>query len=161
MKYFKIVLVSVALCLLQACENKEESNNKQDQTPEKSRTGTLTAVAKSSMNTSMCFQNTFGSGDATDTQVLWFTLENQNIAGEYHWLPAFKDKRTGTFTGQLDNNGEADVVYHFIQEGQEDTQSLHLVFSSQSIKIIGAEPSLGINADIHRVECETIPGANQ
>lgn len=116
-------------------------------------------VSEAKVVAKLCFQNTYGTGEATDTQVLWFTRNNNEVEGEYHWLPAFKDKRMGSFKGKLLEAGVAEVSYEFMQEGIKDSQRIQLEFDDTHIEITGADESLGINADIARVECEEVPGS--
>ena len=41
-------------------------------------------------------------GDAKDVEELIVALDGNAATGEYNWIPAYKDKRLGKFTGTVE-----------------------------------------------------------
>lgn len=102
--------------------------------------------------TKTCFQNVFGHDDLIDIEVLSLTVSGQTVVGEYHWLPAAKDRRIGYFSGT--QTGPVILAkYDFTQEGQKFSSEIQLIVSAHKISISGGEPEVGLTSEIQRVDC--------
>lgn len=102
----------------------------------------------------LCYQNTYGAVEGEqDIEVLWLTVEDNAITGEFHWLPAFKDKRRGTFTGSLTREGTAEVTYVHYQEGQTNTDSLLLTFDQDQATTKGGDIASGLSITLDHIDC--------
>lgn len=132
MKVFKLMVLSVIPYSLVACSTSYEK-----------------------VNETFCYQKIVGTAASQDTEVLWlkFDTDSGRVSGQYHWLPAFKDKRVGEFTGVLTQLNTANVEYHFLQEGIEASIRLALTFDKNSITIQGGEPSIGLNTTLPSIDC--------
>ena len=128
--------------------------------------GTLTLVSlllvscsgtenESMPSVTMCYQNSFGSGEVMDFEVLQITVADKTVEGEFHWLPAFKDKRVGYFKGTKTNQVVL-AKYDYTQEGKKSSANIKLILKDGSISISGGEPSLGLTSDIQQIDCKKL-----
>lgn len=79
-------------------------------------------------------------------------VEGDRATGEYLWLPAFKDRRTGRFEGRIDGDAIT-ATYRFVQEGRADEAPISIRLSSDAA-VVDAPPSgAGSAASIRRVDC--------
>ncbi|WGW01379.1 hypothetical protein QF117_11365 [Vibrio sp. YMD68] len=101
----------------------------------------------------MCYENRHGVPPLIDYEILWFTLSNNIVKGEFNWLPALKDRRIGSFNGHKINDNSLDVVYSFYQEGFNSQIKLTIKFDENQVMIEGERPSLGLNRTLARVNC--------
>lgn len=92
--------------------------------------------------------------DPTQKDILELILDitGKNVEGFYNWKPAFKDQRTGTLRGTIENN-IITANYVFSQEGQEDSTSLKIILNNKEAIIEGGETALGLNATVTRTDC--------
>lgn len=132
---------------LLGCEPTEESSP----AIEASTTAAATAIPVAKT----CYQNLTGTGENTDAQVLILNRQDPVMSGEYHWLPAFKDRRLGRFSGEQTEQGIA-VVYRYEQEGTKGSENLTLVPQADQIRVSGGAPELGLTADLKQVDCEQL-----
>ncbi len=99
----------------------------------------------------MCYQNSFGSGEVMDFEVLQITVTDKTVEGEFHWLPAFKDRRIGYFKGTKTNQVVL-AKYDYTQEGKKASTNIKLILSDGSVSISGGESSLGIASEISQID---------
>ncbi len=99
-----------------------------------------------------CFRSEFGMDDVKDVEELTIILDGDVATGVYNWIPAYKDKRMGTYTGTF-----ADPVisadYEFQQEGQTATAQITITIEDDQVSIEGGAPELGLKTTIARVGC--------
>ncbi len=99
-----------------------------------------------------CFRSEFGMDDIKDVEELTVVLDGDAATGMYNWIPAYKDKRMGNYTGTF-----ADPVisadYEFQQEGQTATAMITITIEDQQVKVEGGAPELGLNTTIARIDC--------
>ncbi len=102
----------------------------------------------------MCYQNTYGVVEGEqDFELLWLYIDDGKVKGEYNWLPAFKDKRIGSFWGKTSGESSADVEYLFSQEGINTRVRLILTYDERSVSIKGGEALMGLTARLYRIDC--------
>ena len=103
-----------------------------------------------------CFKNEYpykDGSDMADVMELNFTVNGNDVTGEYNWLPAEKDQRKGSFTGKKSGNNVSGK-YVFMQEGIEDTVDISIQLSGDEAQVNGGDASLGLNATLEKIDCE-------
>ena len=103
----------------------------------------------------MCYQNSFGSGEVMDFEVLQITVADKTVEGEFHWLPAFKDRRIGYFKGTKTNQVVL-AKYDYMQEGKKASTNIKLILNDGSVSISGGESSLGLTSEIPQIDCKNL-----
>jgi hypothetical protein len=79
-------------------------------------------------------------------------IDGDRVAGDYNWLPAFKDRCTGRFEGSVD--GQLVVArYEYTQEGRSAAVTIEIALGPDQAVVKGEEAELGLNATIARVDC--------
>lgn len=102
----------------------------------------------------LCFRNTYGEREGErDRQQLIVAIDGDRATGSYDWLPAFKDKRRGTFKGDF-SDGVVRGDYTFLQEGKRETVSIAITITEDAALVSGGPPELGLKASIQRVACD-------
>lgn len=99
-----------------------------------------------------CYQNTYGDNKIKDLEILTITITNKFIKGQYHWLPAFKDKRIGYFKGTKTKQLIL-AKYDYVQEGIKASTQIQLTLNDKSISVWQEEPALGLNVEIQQIDC--------
>lgn len=102
---------------------------------------------------SHCYKQVTGEGENTDITLLTLTQNGETISGNYYWLPAFKDRRLGSFEGEKSEKGYQ-VTYAYEQEGVRGHSALTFVLEPDHIVIQGGEPSLGLAQTLPKVDCK-------
>lgn len=103
-----------------------------------------------------CYQNEFGSGDARDFEVITINIDGESVDGDFNWLPAYKDRRVGHFSGKLIHEGLADVYYTFYQEGKTAAVRLSISYNEHEISVKGGDVSMGLERKLPGVNCLSI-----
>ena len=106
--------------------------------------------------TKKCYQSVYGSDDIKDYEVIVINLEGDNLDGEFHWLPAYKDRRLGYFTGKVISLGLADVDYTFYQEGITTKVRLSIAYNEHEVSVQGGEVSMGLERKLPKIDCLSI-----
>lgn len=101
---------------------------------------------------SHCFRNEYSNGDIRDVEELIINIAGSQATGEYNWIPAFKDRRYGTFDGFFANN-TVDATYTFQQEGVEDSTQISILIEENKAIVEGGAPALGLDATLTRSDC--------
>lgn len=102
-----------------------------------------------------CFRNEYPFADPPgqkDVLVLNVDVDGDRATGEYFWLPAFKDRRTGRFDGAVDGD-TIDANYRFVQEGRTDETPISIRLSPEAATVDPASAASGLAANIRRVDC--------
>lgn len=100
-----------------------------------------------------CYKQVTGEGDNRDVTLLTLTQEGDAVTGNYYWLPAFKDRRLGSFEGKKVESGyQVDYIYQ--QEGSQGQSTLVLLLEPDQIVIQGGEPALGLAQTLPEVDCK-------
>ncbi|OAB78699.1 hypothetical protein [Cochleicola gelatinilyticus] len=113
------------------------------------------ANSATSKITTYCFRNEFPFKEEPlkkDIQELVLTVEGDTVKGDYNWLPAEKDQRRGTLTGNIVND-IIEAEYIFMQEGMKDTVEIKIFITDESAEISGGSPELGLTASLRKVDC--------
>jgi hypothetical protein len=105
--------------------------------------------------TRYCYRDEYpfeGESNQMDVQSMTLEISGDRAAGEYNWLPAFKDKRVGRFEGTID--GQSILArYEYAQEGQSGVTTISIRLEPGQAIVEGGSPELGLNATIARVDC--------
>ena len=155
-------LLSLAIILaLSACSKSDETeapdvSEVATTTPETSTSETPTPETPTKVAVAApvkhCFWSEFGMDDIKDVEELTVVLDGDAATGVYNWIPAYKDKRLGNYTGTF-----ADPVisadYEFQQEGQTTTAKIMITIEDDQVSVEGGAPELGLKTTIARVEC--------
>lgn len=132
------------------CEFRKEKSPPEDAFPARDMP-TPPVVIKS-----LCYKKEFPFKDnpeAKDIQEMKITITGKKAVGTYDWLPAFKDRRKGTFTGTVSRN-TITAVYIYSQEGRQDTVPMQIVLTGKTVKVKGADTTLGLDATLEEVSCQ-------
>ncbi len=102
-----------------------------------------------------CFrEETRAANVAGDPDVLSLVLvvDGDRAHGEYHWLPAEKDRREGRFEGSV--AGElVTATYEYLQEGRSGTTPITIRVENSQAVVAGGDAALGLAASLPEVEC--------
>lgn len=104
-------------------------------------------------NSPHCYKQVTGQGDNRDITLLTLTQDGKSVTGNYYWLPAFKDRRLGSFEGEKTETGYR-VDYTYQQEGVRGESPLFLLLESDQIVIQGGDPALGLAQTLPEVDCK-------
>lgn len=144
-------LFALAALSLGACDSTDKTAEQAaDQTTQEA-TGTASPAADR-VETN-CYQRVTGSAPQQDIELLILNVKGQAVSGEYHWLPAQKDQRRGSFTGQQTPTGIS-AKYTYQQEGQTGTTELILTQRPDKIEVAGGPPELGLSATLPKINCD-------
>jgi hypothetical protein len=99
-----------------------------------------------------CFRNEYPIDDTRDLEELVVEVRGSRATGEYNWLPAYKDRRVGRFTGALEE-GVIDARYEYRQEGTTGTARISIALEDHRAVVRGGPPELGLERTLARVEC--------
>ncbi|MEM1242476.1 MAG: hypothetical protein AAGI45_21815 [Cyanobacteria bacterium P01_H01_bin.26] len=125
-----------------------------DQLEETPSSAEIKAITEASSN-QQCFRNEYvfeDNPDQKDVEWLAIEIDGDRAVGEYDWLPAFKDQRTGRFEGSVDGQ-IVSAVYEYTQEGQSGTTPISIKLESEQVVVEGGPLELGLNTTIARVDC--------
>ncbi len=99
-----------------------------------------------------CFRNESPIGDTKDVEELIVVLTDGSATGEYNWIPAYKDKRLGKFTGIAEGQ-IVSATYEYEQEGQSANAAITITLEEEQASVKGGAPELGLNQTLARVDC--------
>lgn len=117
----KIIILSACVSffflIAVACQNKpaEPSTPKDSITTEKPTDAPAPLVSKENY----CFLSTFKK----DSTFVNLTIEGDMVTGTMHWQPYEKDGANGTLSGKKLTNGELDLLYDYMIEGSQQTET--------------------------------------
>ncbi len=124
----KIVIIIVALVLF-AC--KKEDNKVVEQTTVEQTAPTSDTVPQ--VDCYLAVTESRNEGKVTnDTLMLSYERTGDSIYGEFNWLPYYKDKKTGTFSGTVKNHTAHTVL---TASGEGITNKEEFLFSIAADKI--------------------------
>ena len=118
MKIIKLaIFVSFVIIIAVACKNKpaEPSRPNDTITTDKPTEAPAPIVAKENY----CFLSTLKK----DSTFVNLTIEGDMVTGTMHWQPYEKDGATGTLTGKKNTNGEMELLYDYMIEGNQQTET--------------------------------------
>ena len=102
-----------------------------------------------------CFREETRAANAAgepDVLSLVLVVDGDRAYGEYHWLPAEKDRREGRFEGSV--AGElVTATYEFLQEGRSDTTPITIRVENSQAVVAGGDAALGLAASLPEVQC--------
>lgn len=144
-----IMLPVLAACLLFLSCKDEKKADKQDKSLQEE---IQTSNPPESMD--LCFLST---GKAIqledrvlrDSTILTLHIDQKKVRGIFNWLPAEKDRRSGTLDGTIKNN-VISGKYTFNQEGMTETQDIRIEITDKEAKIMtnpGKEGSFVLTAE--------------
>lgn len=103
-----------------------------------------------------CYENVFPYKDSSglaDRENLKLIISGKKVVGEYNWLPAEKDSRTGTLHGEIDQD-KITAVYEFMQEGLTVSTEITIVLLDGKAEVKNEQPELGLNTILKQIECK-------
>jgi len=99
-----------------------------------------------------CFRNEYPIDDNMDVEELIVEISDNHATGQFNWIPAYKDKRLGRFSGSIQDN-TITAGYDFEQEGLSDTVTITISIEEEKAVVAGGPPELGLNVTLVRVGC--------
>ncbi len=133
MKTFKSILIIVIGLALSAVvlRSVKTKNNPTPVGPATSDTSNGIDLSPEVNAKQLCYQWNTPAGDKA---LLSMDIRGENVIGEFNWLPAEKDKKTGIFTGtvtpldQKTMSRTANVFWDTNGEGMKVTEELKIIF---------------------------------
>lgn len=141
-KYLIICAVGLA-----SCTGNSDRNNRHADMVTDDNIGT-TELSTPLQNERYCFIRTEGNSNQ-DTTTVHFILNNDRVDGEMNWIPYEKDSRRGKLNGTISGD-EITAVWHYMQEGMQDTMLVMFRLSSQQL----AQKPLKINPTNYKQETD-------
>ena len=137
----KLYYLLVSFLLLADCNNQQAAQNSTEK-PESTATPTTEKPAESIAlpaytNGTFCFKATFNQ-DVTNIQLI--ILDNK-VTGFMNWVPYQKDSARGTLTGTKNANGELDLLYDYMIEGSQQTETKLMKIENEKLWIKQGELS--------------------
>ncbi|MDY6938354.1 MAG: hypothetical protein SWY16_11870 [Cyanobacteriota bacterium] len=120
--------------------------------PSAQKTNGNAEEARSDVSVKHCFREETGSGEFVDVLELAIEETGDRATGYYNWLPARKSQRTGEFRGSIREN-IVSADYEYIQEGTSGTETIEIVLEETQAVVRGGPISLGLNAEVPRINC--------
>lgn len=133
------------LFLSSACSDNDDSVPEQPSSADAERSTIVPSIRH-------CFRNEYPIDDTKDVEELIIIVDNDQVTGEYNWIPAYKDRRLGRFDGSLQEN-TISASYEFEQEGQSTTTAISISIEGKQAIVKGGQPELGLNQTLARVAC--------
>jgi hypothetical protein len=124
-KYIAILIVAVIIVVL--IVKKMPSTPVATNTPGDSNTEILTEQVCYIWNT-----------EAGDTAVLNMDISGTDVIGEFNWLPALKDKKTGMFNGTISGdstNKIVNAIWSTSAEGMTAQEELKIIIEGDIAKV--------------------------
>ncbi len=87
-----------------------------------------------------------------DVEELIVEISDNHATGQFNWIPAYKDKRLGRFSGSIQDN-TINASYDFEQEGLSDTVTITISIEEEKAVVDGGPPELGLNVTLVRAGC--------
>lgn len=110
-----LMIYAATALLVVACNEKKEEKEV-----------TVAAPEAKTPKTNMCYLEVTQSKDnpaIRDTMSLTVNIDGNKVTGTYNWLPYEKDKKTGTYEGQLQDS-IVNAVYTYSAEGTSQKEEL-------------------------------------
>ncbi len=139
-------LLSLAIIFSASACSKTDAPDATEATPEAATEVAVAALVKH------CFRSEFGMDDIKDVEELTIIIDGEAATGEYNWIPGYKDKRLGTYTGTF-ADPVVSATYEFQQEGQTAIAAITITIEDEQVTVEGGAPELGLNTTIARVDC--------
>lgn len=108
-----LVLVLVAMIFQQSCKN--NSDSKADMVSET----TQDTTTMENYSTKQCFLSALNR----DTTTVSIEIKGDSVFGEMIWNPFEKDGAVGTLSGIKTANGEFDLMYNYMIEGNQQSET--------------------------------------
>jgi hypothetical protein len=122
MKIFSVLALGATIFFAASCKDQpaEQTEKPADADKGLKIAGTLTE----NKTETLCFLHTEGTKNQ-DTTTVKLVMIAGKVAGDMNYMPAEKDRRTGTVTGEK-HGDELNLKFQYMQEGME--QSIPVVF---------------------------------
>lgn len=133
MKTLKSVLIIIVVLGITVIFLKITGERKSAVSDVDSNTATSNEINSSNTNEEqLCY---IWNTQADDKAKLSMNIHDSNVTGEFDWLPAEKDKKTGDFKGTIDSldnigNKTANVMWNTHAEGMNTTEELKINFNN-------------------------------
>jgi Prokaryotic membrane lipoprotein lipid attachment site len=110
------ISLAVAAALLSACNSQTKTETT---TTDTTKIATVAAdITSASTDGKFCFLKT----ENRDSTIITLNIANGKVTGEMTWNPYQQDGAVGTLTGTKNANGEFDLVYDYMIEGNHQTE---------------------------------------
>jgi hypothetical protein len=120
----------LSIFALTACNKTDTPPNIANQSP------AATAAKINNMNDgTYCFSKKFNQ-DVTNIQLI---ISGSNITGFMNWVPYQKDSARGTLTGTKNTAGELDLLYDYMIEGSQQTETKVMKIENEKLWIKNGE----------------------
>ncbi len=137
--------VIFCLFLLTACNKIDapEANTHAPSTAPEKTTNEATSITLK--DGTYCFSKRFNQ-DVTDVQL---TILGSAITGKMDWIPYQKDSARGTLQGAVNDAGELDLMYDYMIEGNQQTETKVMKIEDGKLQIkIGELQDLKYNGNL-------------
>ncbi len=121
----KNIFLAVLFLLLSACGT-DAHKPKAQQAPD-----AQSAPQTDSETQKMCFMLALNN----DTTTVNLLIEGDKVTGNMQWLPYEKDGATGTLNGIKQTNGELDLLYDYMIEGTQQTETKMMKIEGNNLYI--------------------------
>jgi hypothetical protein len=118
-----IILCTIAILFVSACNNHQPEPTKQPSIVENKTEGTF------------CFLSALNK----DSTMISLTITGNKVNGTMHWQPYEKDGSVGTLMGTKNANGEMDLLYDYIIEGNRQTETKVMKIENGKLMIKNGE----------------------
>ena len=126
----------VSFLLLVACNNQQPPQNSAEKPAENTAKPETEKPAESvavpvNTNGTFCFKTTLNQ-DVTNIQLV---ISDNKVTGFMNWVPYQKDSARGTLTGTKNANGELDLLYDYMIEGSQQTETKVMKIENEKLWI--------------------------
>ena len=118
--------------LIVSCKSKtERTGSSNDSIPAESQISDTVASDTKPQNAPMCFLSSV-SKDSTSVRL---QIDGDKVTGELYWLPYQKDSARGTLKGTKNAAGEFDLMYQYMIEGNQQTETKIMIVQNETLWI--------------------------
>ncbi len=110
----KLILFSIILFAISSCDYNSETNSYETDSINAANTKPISSTIEN-----YCFLATFNK----DSTFVNLTISGDNINGVMQWQPYQKDGAIGILTGSKNSIGEMELLYDYMIEGNEQTET--------------------------------------
>lgn len=116
-KNISILALTVSILFLNSCINKDKNDSPE---VEKPTSDSIVSAGKTEpLDNEMCYLKTFNK----DSTWVSLKIDGNNISGKMLIKPFEKDKSDGSLSGTKAENGELDLLYTYMIEGMNQTET--------------------------------------
>ncbi len=110
----KLILLAIILAVIPSCDYNSETNPYNSDSINAANAKPIATTTEE-----YCFLATFNK----DSTFVNLTISGSNVNGIMHWQPYQKDGAIGILTGKRNSNGEMELLYDYMIEGNKQTET--------------------------------------